>query len=133
MRISRFGRSVSSVSGFTALALSIGPASGAIAAAPTPAVIVMSPIGTIAYGDSTVTIHGTLETRVSNASDARPIAGKPVDLALRNGLLPKDLGTGKGGAFKVRLPAGRRYYHVLTTKLPHDYDGVISREIYFSG
>ncbi|GAB3957884.1 hypothetical protein GCM10029978_001500 [Actinoallomurus acanthiterrae] len=41
--------------------------------------------------------------------------------------------TGKGGAFKVRLPAGRRYYHVLTTKLPGDYDGVVSREIYFSG
>src|SRR5690348_2495316 len=91
MRFSRFGRSVSTVSGAVALVSLIGSSSAAIAATPTSTEIVLTPIRDIAYGDSTVTIHGTLET--GPASGARPIAGEPVALRLQSSWSQTNLGT----------------------------------------
>ncbi|MCO5970107.1 hypothetical protein [Actinoallomurus soli] len=104
MRLSRLGRSISIVSGVIALASVIGSSPGAMATTPTWTQIVLAPIQEITYGDSTVTIHGTLETRSSTPGDARPIAGKAIDVGLQNDGPPKDLGTvttGDDGTFSL--------------------------------
>jgi hypothetical protein len=69
-------------------------------------------------------------------SEAGPLAGQKVSLYYRTSTTEHRVATittKSGGAFSIKLPmTHRRWYQVRATNLKGDYDGVISREIYFS-
>src|SRR5262245_2591118 len=93
MRGFRVGRSLGAVSGVAVLAWSVGSASGVAAVAPAETMIVVSKIPNVTYGDTTVTIQGTLETYSATVSARQPIANEPVAIRLENRWTKTDLGS----------------------------------------
>lgn len=71
-------------------------------------------------------------------SEAGPLAGQKVSLYYRSRTGTAEhrvttIMTKSGGAFSIKLPTThRRWYRVTATNLKGDYDGVMSRELYFS-
>lgn len=71
-------------------------------------------------------------------SEAGPLAGQKVSLYYRSRTSTTEhrvttITTKSGGAFSIKLPTThRRWYQVMATNLKGDYDGIISRQIYFS-
>jgi len=102
----RFGRVFGVLCGLLMLALSAGSVSAMAASPRTTTIIALSPIPDISYGDTQVTVRGTLETYSADVSARQPIAGKTVAVALQTYWKTTPLTTattGADGVFSVTV------------------------------